>query len=77
MSMGLVDEREPHDIGATYIPPVKQSAHSPILSARFSCNFLMTNRGAIKIAKSVTTHGMGASTSSAGRLPQCCGMSGV
>ena len=45
--------------GMTYIPPAEKNAHNPIFSDSLNCSPLITNIGAMRIAKSVRTQGIG------------------
>lgn len=60
----------------SYKPPVMNNAHNSALAVPRSCKSLITNNGAIKIAKSVRTHGIGANSKTTRRFPHRWGISG-
>ena len=55
----------------THKPPVRNRADIPIFSMRGSCSFLTSGMGAKRIAKSVSTQGIGTITVNIAELPQC------
>ena len=60
----------------TYKPPVRNKAQIPIFSNRGSCSFLTSGMGARRIAKSVSTQGIGTITLNIAEFPHFARISG-